>query len=159
MNSIKLIQDYSTLLTCSLGLPTLSDTQLMTRIILSFFPTIIATLQEPFWVLVGRYIALYQPYTRLRRGNAKLASLLGHKYTNIPPVLIVPSALGHGHTSFFLVSMMVITANVLAVALGEILDCSSQKLSSGIMVTYPFTTSINPETQRVFSKRGLSRSF
>ena len=43
---------------------------------------------------------------------------------------------------------MVITANFLAVALGGIFDRSSQLLTSDIMVTYPFTTSINTEIPR-----------
>ena len=43
---------------------------------------------------------------------------------------------------------MVITANFLAVALGGIFDRSSQLLTSNIMATYPFTTSINTEIPR-----------
>ena len=147
-----LIPDYATLLTFSLGLPTLSDTQLMTQIIFSFIPTVIATLLEPFWVLIGRYLALYQPYTELRRGNASPTSSLGLKYTNIPPLLIAPRALRHGHIILFLASMMVITANFLAVALGGIFDRSLQPLISDIVVTYPFTISINTEIQSVTVK-------
>ena len=43
---------------------------------------------------------------------------------------------------------MVITANFLAVALGGIFDRRSQLLTSDIIVTYPFTTSINTEIPR-----------
>ena len=125
----------------------LSDTQLVTQIIFSFVPTVIATLLEPFWVLVGRYLALYQPYTELHRGNASPDSSLGLKYTNIPPVLIAPRALRHGHIILFLASMMVITANFLAVALGGIFDQGLKPLTSDLTVTYPFTTSINTEIQ------------
>ena len=144
----QLTPDYSPLLTCSLGLPILSDTQFVTQIIFSFIPTAIATLIEPFWTLVARYLALYQPYTELRRGNASPGSSLGLKYTNTPPVFIAPRALRHGHTFLFLASMMVITANFLAVALGGIFDRGSHLLKSDIMVTYPFTSSINTEIQR-----------
>ena len=42
---------------------------------------------------------------------------------------------------------MVITVNILAVALGGIFDPSSQPLTFDIMVTYPLTTSINTEIQ------------
>ena len=130
----------------------------MTQIIFSFIPTVIATLIEPFWVLVGRYLALYQPYTELRRGNALPASSLGLKYTNIPPVLIAPRALRHGHIFLFLASMMVITANFLAVALGGIFDQSSQPLTSDIIITYPFTTSINTEIQSAYANSNPSES-
>ena len=125
----------------------LSDTQIVTQIIFSFVPTVIATLLEPFWVLVGRYLALYQPYTELHRGNASPDSSLGLKYTNIPPVLIAPRALCHGHIILFLASMMVITANFLAVALGGIFDQGLKPLTSDLKVTYPFTTSINTENR------------
>ena len=127
----------------------------MSQIIFSFIPSVIATLLEPFWVLVGRYLALYQPYTELRRGNASPASSLGLKYTNIPPVLIAPRALRHGHIFLFLASMMAITANFLAVALGGIFDQSSRPITSDIMVIYPFTTSINTEMQRMNSRDGV----
>ena len=120
----------------------------MTQIVFSFVPTVIATLLEPFWALVGRYLALYQPYIELHRGNASPAFSLGLKYTNIPPVLIAPRALRYGHIFLFLASMMVITANILAVALGGIFDRSSQPLTSDMIVTYPLTTSINTEIQR-----------
>ena len=125
----------------------------MTQIIFSFIPTAIATLLESFWVLVGHYLALYQPYSELCSGNASPASSLGLKYTNIPPVLIGPRALRHGHIFLFLVSMMVITANLLAVALGGIFDQSSQL--SDITVAYPFTTSINTVIQNMISMGGV----
>ena len=125
----------------------LSDTQIVTQIIFSFVPTVIATLLEPFWVLVGRYLALYQPYTELHRGNTSPDSSLGLKYTNIPPVLIAPRALRHGHIILFLASTMAITANFLAVALGGIFDRGFKPLTSDLVVTYPFTTSINTEIQ------------
>ena len=127
----------------------------MSQIIFSFIPTVIATVLEPFWVLVVRYLALYQPYTELRRGNASPTSFLGLKYTNIPPVLIAPRALRHGHIFLFLASMMVITANFLAVAFGGIFDRGSRSLTSGVMVTYPFATSINTEIQRVNTREGV----
>ena len=132
----------------------LSDTQIVTQIIFSFIPTVIATLLEPFWVLVGRYLALYQPYTELRRGNASPDSSLGLKYTNIPPVLIAPRALRHGHIILFLASMMVITANFLAVAFGGIFDRGFKPLRSDLVVTHPFTTSINTEIQMVNPRQG-----
>ncbi|PUU81906.1 hypothetical protein B9Z19DRAFT_1190850 [Tuber borchii] len=141
------------------GLPMLSDTQLVSQIIFSFIPTVIATLLEPFWALVGRYRALYQPYIELHRGNTSPASSLGLKYTNIPTVLIAPRALRHGHTSLFLASMMVITANILAVAFGGIFNRGSQPLTSDIIVTYPSTTSINTEIQTVVSTKGDPKTF
>ena len=46
---------------------------------------------------------------------------------------------------------MVITANILAVALGGIFDRSSQPLTSDILVTYPFTTSISTQIQTAYT--------
>ena len=137
----------------------LSDKQIVTQIIFSFVPTAIATLLEPFWVLVGRYLALYQPYTELHRGNASPDSSLCLKYTNIPSVLIAPRALRHGHIILFLASMMAITANFLAVALGGIFDRGFKPLTSDLVVTYPFTTSINTEIQMNLRQWGAWETF
>jgi len=155
-NSTELIQDYLTLLTCSLGLPILSDTQPVTQIIFSFIPIAITTLLDPFWVLVGRYLALYQLYTKLCRGNASPNSALGLKYTNIPPVLIALHAPRHGHIFLFLAFMIVITANFLAVAFGGIFNLSLELLTFHIMVTYPFTASINTGIQIAAPSRSVS---
>lgn len=125
----------------------LSDTHIVNQIIFSFIPTVIATLLDLFWVLVGCYLALYQPYTELRSGNTSPDFSLGLKYTNIPPVLIAPHALRHGHIFLFLASLIIITANLLAVAFGRILDRTMLPLTSDIIVTYPFSTSINTEIQ------------
>ncbi|PUU76812.1 hypothetical protein B9Z19DRAFT_1129187 [Tuber borchii] len=55
---------------------------------------------------------------------------------------------------------MVITANFLAVAFRGIFDQSSQPLTSNIMVTYPFTTSIDTEIQRaILVKENLVKTF
>ncbi|KAG0127965.1 hypothetical protein HOY82DRAFT_624030 [Tuber indicum] len=141
------------------GLPILSDIGLVTQIIFSFTPTAVATLLEPFWVLVGRYLALYQPYTALRRGNASPNSSLGLKYTNTPPVLIAPRALRRGHIILFLASMIVIAANFLAVALGGIFDRGFKPITSDLIVTYPFTTSINTEIQTAATQGNLPGTF
>jgi len=138
----------------------LSDTQIVTQIIFSFIPAVIATLLEPFWVLVGRYLALYQPYTELQRGNASPDSSLGLKFTNIPPILIAPRALRHSHIILFLASMMAITANLLAVAFGGIFGPGFKPLTSDLAVTYPFTTTINTEIQMENPKqRALEGTF
>jgi len=54
---------------------------------------------------------------------------------------------------------MVITANFLTVALGGIFDRSSKQLTSDIMVTFPFTASINTEIQRRLSRGGPVETF
>jgi len=79
------------------------------------------------------------------RHQPPLYALKIHQYS-----LIAPAEFRHDHIFLFLASMMVITANLLAVALGRIFDQSSQ-----LLTTHPFTTSINIEIQRATSMDGV----
>jgi len=127
----------------------LSNTQFVTHITFSFIPTAITTLLEPFLVLVGYYLTLYQPYAEVRRGNASPGSSLDLKNTNISPVLIAQHVIRYGHIFHFLPSIIVMTGIFLAVPLGGIFNRGLQSLKSDKMVTYPFTTSINTDFRKV----------
>ena len=102
---------------------------MVVRFIYSFIPTAAATLIEPVWVVVTRYLALYQPWTELNRGHSSSAASLGLKYTNLPPALIAPRALLRRHYILSLASAVVLASNGLAVALGGLFE-------SGLRETY-----------------------
>src|SRR5205085_673733 len=115
---------------CRLGLPMFSNHGLVVSFIYSFIPTLAATLIEPLWVVVTRYLALYQPWTELRRGHSSSAASLGLKYSNLPPVLIAPRALAGSHYILFLASTVVLASNGLAVALGGLFDNGPRPVSA-----------------------------
>src|SRR5205807_5993899 len=125
------------------GLPTLSNHQLVVQLIFSFIPTAVATLIEPLWVVVTRYLALYQPWTQLSRGHSTSAASLGLKYTNLPPVLIAPRALAGSHYILSLASLVVLASNGLAVALGGLFDSGPRPVSTAMTFELPLSPSID----------------
>ena len=129
------------------GLPTLSSRELVIRFIYSFIPTVAATLIEPVWVVVTRYLALYQPWTELNRGHSSPAASLGLKYTNLPPVLIAPRALAGRHYILFLASAVALASNGLAIALGGLFDTSLRETNNTMAFELPLSTSIDTQIQ------------
>ena len=61
------------------GLPTLSSHQLVVQFIYSFVLTVVATLIEPVWVVITRFLALYQPWTELSRAWASRGAASSHR--------------------------------------------------------------------------------
>ena len=106
-----------------------------------------ATLIEPVWVVVTRYLALYQPWTELNRGHSSSAASLGLKYTNLPPVLIAPYALAGCHYILFLASAVALASNGLAVALGGLFDSSLRAANNTMTFEHPLSTSIDTQIQ------------
>ena len=100
---------------------------------------------EPLWVVVTRYLAVYQPWTELNKGHASSAASLGLKYTNLPPVLIAPRALAGGHYILSLASIVVLVCNGLAVALGGLFDSGPLPISTATTFELPLSPRI--ETQ------------
>lgn len=125
-NSGKGIEDIhnkTTLLTTGpTGLSTLVESQIGVQIIYSFIPTVIATVIEPFWIIVTRAICAYQPYICLQKGNASASSSVGVKYTNLPAALIFPRALRSRNFLIASVSAASLLANFLAVAFGGLFE-------------------------------------
>ena len=117
------------------------------RFIYSFTPTVVATLIEPVWVVVTRYLALYQSWTELNRGHSSSAASLGLKYTNLPPVLIAPRTLAGRHYILFLDSAVALAFNGLAVALGGLFDTTLRATTNTMTFELPLSTNIDTQIQ------------
>ena len=117
------------------------------QFIFSFIPTVVATLIEPVWVVVTRYLALYQPWTELSKGYSSSAASLGLKYTNLPPVLVAPRALAGHHYILSLASLVVLASNGLAVALGGLFDNGPRPVSSAVTFELSLSPSIDTQIQ------------
>ena len=98
-------------------------------------------------MVVTRYLALYQPWTELRRGHSSPAASLGLKYTNLPPVLIAPRALAGRHYILSLASIVVLASNGLAVALGGLFDNGPRPVSVAAAFGLPLFPSIDTQIQ------------
>ena len=132
----------------------LSDHETVVRFIYSFIPTAAATLVEPVWVVVTRYLALYQPWTELSRGHASSAASLGLKYNNLPPALIAPRAFRRRHYILSLASTVVLASNGLAVALGGLFESGLRETAIPVTFESLLSSNIDFQNNRTISAGG-----
>lgn len=129
-----------------IGLPVVSiNHTFVDQIIYAFIPTVLATLMEPFWVLVTRYFCVYQPYTELFKGMASPITSIGLKYTNIPPALVLFRALRTRHLVLFVLATTALLANLLAVSLGSLFHADRRQYSIPDSLTQSYTALIHPQ--------------
>ncbi|KAH6892325.1 hypothetical protein B0T10DRAFT_401198 [Thelonectria olida] len=88
----------------------------------NYIPTIIATLIEPFWVLLNRLLCVLQPFSELWEGKAKASRSIDATYTSIPPQLAFWRALKSRHYILSLVCVVSLLANLLAIGLGSLFN-------------------------------------
>lgn len=94
----------------------------MLQFLENYLPTILATLIEPFWVLLTRLLSGLQPFKELWSGKAKSATTIDSTYTSIPPQFVMWKALKSGHLILFAVCLMALLSNLLAVGLGSLFN-------------------------------------
>ncbi|KAF4975199.1 hypothetical protein FZEAL_7984 [Fusarium zealandicum] len=92
------------------------------QILENYIPTIFATLIEPLWVLLNRYLCVLQPFKDLWEGKARSSQSLDATYTSIPPQLVFWRAAKSRHIILVLVCTMALLANLLAVGLGSLFN-------------------------------------
>ncbi|KAF8538783.1 hypothetical protein BDD12DRAFT_884144 [Trichophaea hybrida] len=84
----------------------------------SYSPTIAATLSESYLVLLGSFVSLLFPFKRLAERNATIANSLAINYDRAPPHLLLFDAIKTRNFLLALLSVSILLANVLPVALG-----------------------------------------
>ena len=114
-----------------------------------------ATLIEPVWVVVTRYLALYQPWTELNSGDSSPAASLGLKYTTLSPLLIAPRALFGRHYILSLASAVVLASSGLAVALGGLFESDFGATNHDATFEFPLSRGIETQIQT----KGVSGTF
>ncbi|KAI9748347.1 MAG: hypothetical protein M4579_007248 [Chaenotheca gracillima] len=98
------------------GLTLPSNSNIIQQVILNYIPTAIATLIEPFWVLLGRLLCIFQPFEHLRRGRPTLSASLNARYSSLPPQLVIWRAIRGQDYLLGLLCVMTVLANVFTVA-------------------------------------------
>lgn len=106
----------------------------MQQLLLNYLPTSIATLIEPFWVVLNRLLCLLQPLDQLRRGNAPPSTSLNLRYSSIPPQLVFWRALHARHFLLAAVCGMAFLANILTIALSGLLTQHFVSLSNDLLL-------------------------
>ncbi|KAF7559002.1 hypothetical protein G7046_g5158 [Stylonectria norvegica] len=104
------------------GLPRPSRNFEVLQILENYIPTMLATLIEPFWVLLNRLLCALQPFNELRAGKSKPARSIDATYTSIPPQLAFFRAIRSRHFTLMWICSIALLANVLAVGLGALFN-------------------------------------
>jgi hypothetical protein len=109
-------------------------------VIENYAPTVFATLVEPTWNVLNRYLCLLQPFEELRKGSAPASRSLKVKYTSVPPQLAVWRALRARHFLLAAMCVVAVSTNVLAVALSALISQGS----TNVTLPYFSTRQLSP---------------
>ncbi|KAH6689606.1 hypothetical protein F5X68DRAFT_260267 [Plectosphaerella plurivora] len=101
------------------------EDDILELLILSFIPTIFATLFEPFWVLLNRLLCILQPFRDLWQGQRPAKGSIDAKYTSVPPQLVLWRAGKAGHFLLSAMCVIALLSNLLAVGLGGLFENTS----------------------------------
>lgn len=115
----------------------------MVEIIFSIIPTAIATVIEPFWVLLARYFFVYQPYTELAKGRTPPSNSLTLKYANISPALALLRTLRANHFILSGLSVTALLANILAISLSGLFSYEMRPLNIPTTFIQPLAGTIS----------------
>ncbi|KAK6441918.1 hypothetical protein LTR95_001835, partial [Oleoguttula sp. CCFEE 5521] len=103
------------------GLPLPSQNTIARQVLENYIPITIATLMEPFWLVLNRLLCLLQPWEELSKGKIVGSKSVGLNYHSLPPQFIIFRALKAKHFKLALICLMTVLANGLAVALGGVM--------------------------------------
>jgi hypothetical protein len=121
------------------GITLPSESPIVLSIITNYAPTTFATLVEPMWGILSRFLCLLQPFEELRIGSAHPSTSIKSKYTTLPPQLAFWRALKARHFFLAIVCITAVSPHVLAVSLAALLNLN------------PITTDMSfPSTQKFF---------
>lgn len=115
----------------------------MRQLVQNYIPITFATLVEPFWLVLNRYLCYLQPYEQLRKGNAPARTSIDVDYSSLPPQLLFWRAARAKHFILLLVCFMVLMANVLAVALGGLMYEGEREIARAVNLSAPYVAAFD----------------
>ncbi|OQO13974.1 hypothetical protein B0A48_00849 [Cryoendolithus antarcticus] len=98
-----------------------SQSTIVRQLLENYLPIAVATLLEPFWLVLNRQICMLQPWEELRKGDAPAAKSIELNYNSLPPQFVIWKALTARHLQLALICLATILAIGLAVALGGLM--------------------------------------
>jgi hypothetical protein len=119
------------------GLALPSQSTFVRQLVQNYIPIAFATFVEPFWLLLNKLLCLLQPYEQLRRGHAQGSNTIHLDYASLPPQLLFLRAARAKHYVMCLVCFMVISANVLAVAMSGMLYEDAMTMAKSANLSLP----------------------
>lgn len=124
------------------GLALPSQSTFVRQVVENYIPIALATLAEPFWLVLNRLLGLLQPFEELRKGTVAACRSVDIDYSSLPPQLLMVRALKARHYVLVLVCFMVLLANVLAVALSGLMYESTASLGHESPVKALYSTTV-----------------
>ncbi|OQO15247.1 hypothetical protein B0A48_00630 [Cryoendolithus antarcticus] len=112
-----------------------SQSTIVRQLLENYLPIAVATLLEPFWLVLNRQICMLQPWEELRKGDALAAKSIDLSYNSLPPQFVIWKALKARHLQLALLCLATILANGLAVALGGLMYEDSTTVSTPAQYT------------------------
>ncbi|KAF2871297.1 hypothetical protein BDV95DRAFT_607554 [Massariosphaeria phaeospora] len=97
------------------GLPLPSKNRIVRSLVQNYIPTAIASLIEPMWILINRFLCMLQPLEELQGCNARAKRSIDLNYSSLPPQLVVLKAMKTRHFVLAAVCTMALLANLLAI--------------------------------------------
>ncbi|KAL8667843.1 MAG: hypothetical protein Q9202_000308 [Teloschistes flavicans] len=125
------------------GLRLPSTNRMINQIVLNYLPVTFATILEPFWTLLNRFLCMFQPFEQMRHGQALPSQSLDLKYTSLPPQLVFWRALRASHLVLAAVCLIGVSTNFLAVSLGALFEENVVQLQSPAMFGSPISLTVN----------------
>ena len=120
-----------------LGLERPSDNLEIRQLLENYIPTVMATLTEPFWLLLNRFLCLLQPFKDLGVGRANSKRSIEATYTAVPPQLAVWRALSAKHLLLAILCMTTLLANMLTLSMGALFN--EEPVGAQIFRRYPLS--------------------
>ncbi|PIA92301.1 hypothetical protein CB0940_09459 [Cercospora beticola] len=120
------------------GLALPSTSTFVRQLLENYVPIALATLIEPFWLILNRLVGLLQPFEEMRKGSATAQRSIDLDYSSLPPQFLFMRAIKARHFTKAAVCFMVLLANVLSVALSGLMYEGTNLIThtSGMIMPY-----------------------
>lgn len=118
------------------GLALPSQSTIVRQLVENYIPIALATFVEPLWLILNRLLSILRPFEELRKGCARSSKSIDLDYTSLPPQLLFVRAYRAGHYLLALVGVMVLSANVLSVALSGMMYEGTSTLSTSMTLSH-----------------------
>ena len=99
------------------GLKIPTSNNIIQQLLFNYLPTALATVMEPFWVLLCRVTSLMLPLEQLHKRQMPASRSLLLRYASVPPQLLAWRTWKNGHYLLAAMSVSAVAANVLTVAM------------------------------------------
>ncbi|CAK1366108.1 unnamed protein product [Cercospora beticola] len=119
-----------------LALPSMST--FVRQLVENYVPIALATLIEPFWLILNRLVGLLQPFDEMRKGSVAAERSIDLDYSSLPPQFLFIRAFRARHFTMVAICLMVLLANALSVALNGLMYEGTEWMTHTSSLSAPY---------------------